>query len=208
MTNLTDEERGDPRATTRKELLDAFKLVDVSNEDVFCDLGCGHGKICVWASKEVKFCFGVEEKTPFFNESKRNVRKSKKTNIKLLKEDYTDAKTLRKLKNCTVFYCTNGETWGFYKRFENLMNKDTWFISLYFPPYPIKVDRHRGWMFAMKTPFKIARNRNEWLRSITKSRSIKSMKIKIRADYKDYKDRIKELDDWIEGFDWIKKKLL
>ena len=162
----------------------------------------------MWASKEVKFCFGIEEKRARFVEAKRNVRKSGRKNIKLLKEDYAELKILRKLKNCSVFYCTNDETWGFYKKLENMMKKGTWLISSYFPPYPIKADLHKDWMYAMKTPFKVARNKKEWLRTITKSGSINSIHRKIRADFKDYKERIRELDESIEGIEWVKKKLL
>jgi len=58
---MIEDWRGNPKATTKKELMKILDLVDASPDDIFCDLGCGHGKLCIWVSKRVRLAIGTED---------------------------------------------------------------------------------------------------------------------------------------------------
>jgi len=200
--------RGDPEVTKKAEFIGILKLVNANSKDIFCDLGCGHGRLCIWASRIVKFSFGVEDRRKRHLVALKNVKKSGRKNVKILREDYTDVKTLSKLKQCNIFYCTNEEGWAFYKKFEETMRRGTYIISPYLPSYPIKPEFHKGWMYVMKTPFTLAKNKKEWINSLSdkKNVSMKDIQRKIYREFSDYKQRLKDLDDNISGTEWLIEK--
>jgi hypothetical protein len=39
--------RGKPNATTYPEALQIFELANLSKKDIFYDVGCGHGWVCI-----------------------------------------------------------------------------------------------------------------------------------------------------------------
>ena len=53
--------RGKSNATSFEDTQIILKLAHATPKDIFCDLGCGNGNVCRWASKKVNFVYGVEE---------------------------------------------------------------------------------------------------------------------------------------------------
>jgi len=53
--------RGNPKITTQKELWRILKLANYNENDIFCDLGCGHGNLLRWSIQRVKNAIGTED---------------------------------------------------------------------------------------------------------------------------------------------------
>ena len=197
---MCEDWRGIPNVTLKKELLKILKLVNASSDDIFCDLGCGYGNLCKWASKKVKFAIGTEDDKKRYCKAIRNVKLSGRKNIKILNENYRHLSTLRKIKHCTIFYCTNDLTLGFYKKFEDNVNNNVYLISPYLPPYPILPEFYTVWFYFMKTPFRFAKNKSEWIRVVDKKGSLSHLKARMRRHFP---EDFLELEESISGLDWI-----
>lgn len=203
---MSENWRGNPEVTKKKELWKILDLVNASPNDVFCDLGCGHGKLCIWASKKVKHAIGTESDRRRYRIAKRKTRENKSKNITILNEDYRYPRTLRKLRNCTILYCTNGEGLGFYKKIEEVVGSGAYFVTYYIPPYPIKPEFHDDWIYVMRTPFKVAKNKEEWVRALGKGKSLTHLKKRISRGFTDYKEKILELKEEVAGLEWVFRK--
>jgi predicted RNA methylase len=55
------DRKGSPTATKYWEAIRVFQLANLQKKDVFCDLGCGYGFVCIWASRRCKLAVGIEE---------------------------------------------------------------------------------------------------------------------------------------------------
>lgn len=203
---MSEDWRGKPNTTKRKELLKILKLVNASANDIFCDLGCGNGNLCKWASKKVKFAIGMEDDKKRYRNALRNIKVSKCKNVKILNENYRDPRVIRKLKDCTIFYCTNDLTLGFYKKLGDAVNHKTYIVSYFLPPYPILPEFHDGWFYFMKTPLRLAKNKSSWIKAVDKMGSSSHLERKIRNDFEDYEDKILELNESISGLGWAAQR--
>ena len=135
-----------------------------------------------------------------------NIKKSRCTNVKILNESYCKLSTLKKLRKGTIFYCTNNESLGFFKKFEKIMPKNVRFVTFYLPPYPIKPKSYDDWYYLMITPFDLAKNKNDWIKSVTKRKSLHGLITEIKQDFHDHKERTLELEEDLIGIDWISNK--
>jgi len=196
--------RGNPGATGYEDLKLILKLSKATSSDIFCDLGCGNGDVCRWTSKNVKSVFGVDDDKNRFLSAKRNIKKFRCDNVKILNEKYGLINTLRKLKSATIFYCTNEESLGFYRKFEKVVNPETRFVTYYLPPYPIKPDSFDDWYYLMTTPFSIAKSKKEWVKTVTHKGSFKGLIREIKRDFEDHEEKILDLDEGFKGVDWIR----
>jgi hypothetical protein len=199
---MSDDLRGDPKATSKKELRRIFRLAKVTKRDVFCDLGCGHGNLCRWAIKKVSSAIGTEDDKQRFKNARSNTKKFE--NVKILNENYRAEKTLRKLRQGTIFYCTNELDLGFYRKFERIMKPETRLVTFYFPPYPVKPNSFDGWYYLAITPFRIAKTKKEWLKSVTKKGTVSSLVRKIKRDFD--QELVFSLEEGFDGIDWIRTK--
>jgi len=183
-------QRGRSNATSFKDTQIILKLAEVNSDDIFCDLGCGNGNVCRWASKKTNFVYGVEEYKKRYHSAIMNIKKFGCTNVKILNESYCKLSTLKKLRKGTIFYCTNNESLGFFKKFEKIMPKNIRFVTVYLPPYPIKPKLYDEWYYLMTTPFDLAKNKDDWIKSVTKKKSLHGLITEIKEFYEDYEERI------------------
>ncbi len=199
-------ERGNSKLTGKNQLYRILDLVKAKSTDIFCDLGCGQGMTCIWASEKLSYSIGIENYKKNYLKAQKNKRKYKRRNVLFIFNDYEKLEAISRLKKCTIFFCTNELDYDFYKRLENFVKpKQVHFVSQYFAPYPI-MSKCRDDVFIMKTPFKIARNEEEWLHyMLGKGKTRKDLYQEIRS-FPDLKNKIKELDDDIDFINWLCKK--
>lgn len=199
---MSDDLRGNPKATSQKDLWRIFRLAKVAKNDIFCDLGCGYGNLCKWSIKKVSSAIGTEDDRQRYKKALQNT--SKLDNVEILNGNYQDTKILVKLEKGTIFYCTNGLSLGFYKKFEKIMKPKTRLVTYYLPPYPVKPTSFDGWYYQMITPFSIAKTKKEWIQSISKKGSFSNLIRKIKRDYDN--EYVRNLEEDIEGIEWLKIK--
>lgn len=192
-------ERGRQQVTYRKDVRKFLNLVKATKKDVFCDLGCGNGKVCVWALEFVGESYGIEDYKKRF---KKALKETKGFNVHIFNEDYRLFTTFKKLQKCTIFYSANENDLDTYEKIEKVCKPKTWFISFLFPPYPIKPVKYDGVFYATRTPFNLAKTKKEWLKSICKNGDLKELKSRYEEERDDWDDMLKDLNCEIEGFDW------
>lgn len=205
---MSENWRGNPKITTKKELWKILKLVNATKNDVFCDLGCGYGNLCRWAIQKVGFSIGTEDHKKRFRKAIKNTRRFE--NIKILNEDYRYEKTLRKLRKCTIFYSTNAESFGFHYKLQKTLRHKAYFVTYTPPPYPIKPEKYDGLYYLVRIPFKLSKSQNEWKRAIAKKGSMNEYKRRFLKefdyDHEEYKERLLMLNEEILGIDWVSKR--
>ena len=200
-------QRGRSNVTNFKDTQIILKLAEVNSNDIFCDLGCGNGNVCRWVSKKVNFVYGVEEYKKRYHSAITNIKKFRTTNVRILNKSYCKLSTLKKLRKGTIFYCTNNESLGFFKKFEKIMPKNVRFVTFYLPPYPIKPKSYDEWYYLMITPFDLAKNKNDWIKSVTTRKSLQGLITEIKEQFPDdYEERILELEEDLTGIEWICNK--
>jgi hypothetical protein len=207
---MSENWRGDPKITKQKELWRFLKLANATKNDVFCDLGCGYGNLCRWAIQKVNSAIGTEDHKKRCRRALHDTRRFK--NITILNEDYRYEKTLRKLRKCTIFYCTNGESLGFYYKLQKTLHHKAYFVTYTPPPYPIKPENYDGLYYLVRIPFELAKSQYEWKNAIAKKGSMNEYKRRFLKDFDDdheeYKERLLMLNEDIIGIDWVKKRKL
>jgi len=182
-----------------------LKLANVTPKDIFCDLGCGNANVCRWASKKVNFVYGVEEYKKRYQTAISNIKKYRCTNVKILNESYCKISTLKKLRKGTIFYCTNDESLGFFKKLETTVKPKSRLVTYYLPPYPIKPDNFDDWFYVMTTPFSIAKSKQDWIKSVTRKGTLNGLIKEIKRDFEDYKEKICDLEESFLTVDLISK---
>lgn len=189
------KEKGRSNATHPKDITRLFNYLNVPNNAVFCDLGCGNGELCIKSVNHVKEAIGFE------CDAKRYLIAKKKSrdydNISIYKENYTHKKAQNKIKKGTIFYSTNELDVEFLKILQRKIGKNKYIIQYYFPPCPIKPQFKVGWYYVIKTPFKFATTKKEWIKSLcgTNVKNYKELRNRIQRYFPDYDRRFRELQD-------------
>lgn len=196
--------RGDPRLTRKSELHEILDSVKANSNDVFCDLGCGEGLLCVWASERVKYAYGIEFHRRNYSKAQKNKHKYNLTNVRFIYKDYDDIEDIPELKKCTIFFCSNGLDYEFYQRLERfLKGKKFFFVSQYFAHYPI-LSKKCGYGFISRAPFKMAKNEKEWIQHMLGKNKTMSDLLKFIKKFPNYKDKKKELQSVLDFINWIR----
>jgi hypothetical protein len=205
---MSENWRGNPKITKQKDLWRILKLANATKNDVFCDLGCGHGNLCRWSIQIVSSAIGIEDHKKRFKIALRNIRKF--GNVKILNEDYRHVKTLRKLRKSTIFYCTNDLSLGFYYKLQKTLRHKAYFVTYTPPLYPIKPEKYDGLYYLVKIPFRLAKSQSEWKKTIAKQGSMNEYKRRFMKefvdDHEEYQERLLVLNEDIIGIDWVRKK--
>ena len=159
-------------------------------------------------SEKVNLAIGSEDHKKRFRKAQKNTRRFE--SIKILNEDYRYEKTLRKLRRGTIFYCTNGESLGFYHKLQKTLKHKAYFVTYTPPPYPIKPVKYDGLYYLTKIPFEFAKSQYEWKNKIAKEGSMDEYKRRFMEefddDHEEYKERLLMLNEEIIGIDWVVKK--
>ena len=157
------ESRGDPKATKPVEVKRILRLAKANRNDVFYDLGCGHGCVCIMASKKVKRVVGIENHTATCQEAVSAVKKAGlQDRVKIRNSDFMTAK----IGDATVLYSTVYEDYKDIYHFEHVLKKGSRFVSAGIPLIGIKPNKRDGTFYLMRAPFKHARSEDDWAQSV------------------------------------------
>ena len=101
---MVENWRGSPKATPKNVLTRLLKLAKASKKDVFCDLGCGYGDLCIHARKFVGKSIGFETKNYRYKTAKSRAEKSSFDKIRIYHKSYENPKSIQILKNCSIIF--------------------------------------------------------------------------------------------------------
>jgi SAM-dependent methyltransferase len=150
-------------ATQPAEVKRILRLAKATKDDIFYDLGCGHGRVCIIASKQVKRAVGIEDHIATYKEAVRAVRKAGlQDKVKIRNSDVSSAK----IGDATMVYTMINESYKDLERFERLLPRGSRFISAYVPLIGVIPDKKDGSFYLMKMPFKHAKDEDDWARSV------------------------------------------
>jgi len=184
------KEKGKSNATRPYEITRLFNFLKIKKNNVFCDLGCGDGALCIKSISRVRKAIGIECDEKRYLTAKNKTEKN--DNIRIYKGIYTHKKSINRIKDATVFYCVNGECVDFLQNLDKSVKKGTLYIQYGLPPCPIMPEFKLGWYYIMKTPFKMANSENEWIRSLKRGNFV-NLKRNVRKRFK--KIGVEELEE-------------
>lgn len=157
------EDRGNPSATRPSEVRRILQLSRATRNDVFYDLGCGHGRVCIIAACKVKKAVGIEDHIATYKRACKQVRKAglqEKVKIR-----NSDAMTAR-IREATIVYSTLSEASNDVEHFERVLKRGCRFISAGVPLIGVKPDRRDGIFYLLRVPFKHATSEDDWARAV------------------------------------------
>lgn len=162
------EDRGSPIATKPSEVKRILRLANATRNDVFYDLGCGHGRVCIIAAEHVKRAVGIEDHVATYKEAKRAVKKAGlDRRVKIRDSDVTTAR----ISDATIVYSTLDENYADIFRFERVLKKGCRFVSASVPLIGIKPEKRDGDFYLMKVPFKHAKDEADWAKAALQSKN-------------------------------------
>ena len=138
-----------------------MRLARASRRDVFFDLGCGKGKLCVVAVREfgVRKAVGIELHRGRAAKAAEYVRElGLSDRIEIWNEDYMESD----VGEATIAYCGHNETEEDVPHFERELGAGSRFVSLFLPfvgVVPTAVDYP---FYLMKLPFRKTRDASRW----------------------------------------------
>jgi len=183
--------KGNPEATTYSEFCKLIQLINPKKEDVFYDLGCGHGNPCKWISKYVKLAIGIEYDISRYRKAVRNTISKKYPNVKIIFGDFTRFP----LNDATIIYSTNLELVDFIRIKDKVKQGTRIVTNGFLPPYPIKF-KGKWPFYICKKPYQKVKNPDEYAQIYfnNKDDSISDMLDYITTkDKKDLKEQISKV---------------
>jgi SAM-dependent methyltransferase len=152
--------RGSPIATSKKDFMHVLRLTKPKSSDVFYDLGCGYGRLCIWIAPRVKLAVGFETHYDRYKRAKLAVERSKLKNVEIRRVDFSRVS----YSKATIIYSMVDTGLPVMARINRLSKSGTKFIQYARPNYPIKGKRLFGNYFMMKTPFERVKDQDEFAR--------------------------------------------
>jgi SAM-dependent methyltransferase len=153
--------RGNPNASDKGEFFRLLKFLRPSKKDVFYDLGCGHGRPCIWIAPKVKLAVGVEDHYQRYLRAKKNAKESKSSKrIKILWKDIENIS----YKEATLLYSVIYVGFGVMEKIQREAKPGTKVVLYGVPPYPLKSRKLFGNYHLFKTPFERVRSDDEFAR--------------------------------------------
>ncbi|MGI0091449.1 MAG: hypothetical protein ACREBS_07050 [Nitrososphaerales archaeon] len=164
--------------------------------DVFYDLGCGYGRVCIWSAHRVKLSVGFENHYDRYRRAKWAVESSGLKNVEIRYANFSHAS----YKNATIVYSMLGLVLYDLARINRQSKNGTILIQYWRPNYPVKARRVSGNYFMMKTPLKRVKDEDEFARMVLgrKKAGIEDLNRKLtREDRISLKREIHESDsEW------------
>jgi hypothetical protein len=151
-----------------------MRLAQASKRDVFFDLGCGMGKLCVIAVKEfgVKKAVGIEMHRGRASKAARFVRDQGLS-------DYMESD----LGEATVLFCGHNETEEDVPHFEDALGNGSRFVSLFLPFVGVVPDAVDYPFYLMKLPFKKTEDGSRWASAVlTKKAEVEELYRELDTD--------------------------
>jgi hypothetical protein len=150
---------------SKRHIRKLLRLAGASKRDVFFDLGCGRGQLCIVAVTEfgVKKAVGIELHRGRAAKAAREVLKlGLSDRIEVWNEDYTESD----LHEATVLYCGHSEEEEDLERYENELGTGSRFVSLFLPfvgVVPSAVDYP---FYVMDVPFRRTGDVTLWISKV------------------------------------------
>ncbi len=141
-----------------------------SRRDVFYDLGCGMGQLCVVAVKEfsVKKSVGIELHRGRASKAAERVRKlGLADRIEIWNEDYMESD----LREATVAYCGHSELEEDLPYLEEQLRKGSRFVSLFLPLVGVVPSAVDYPFYAMDLPFRKTDDVSLWVSKVLSRRA-------------------------------------
>ena len=160
---LVAEWRGKANTTKCYEALQVFDLANLSKGDVFYDLGCGDGWVCIRAARRCKAVKGIEFLGHRVAAAKKNVEKRRLTNVEIIKGDFME----HSIRDATVLYCLIDlklNEFGIWNR--RRKTKTLRIVTLGPPPIPIKPVARKGQFCVTRFPYERAKSRADWYQAV------------------------------------------
>ena len=159
-----------------------MRLAQASKRDVFFDLGCGMGKLCVVAVKEfgVTKAVGIEMHRGRASKAARFVRdQGLSDRIEIWNEDYMESD----LGEATILYCGHNETEEDVPHFEDVLGRGSRFVSLFLPFVGVVPDAVDYPFYVMKLPFKKTDDGSRWASAVlTKKAKVEELYRELDTD--------------------------
>jgi hypothetical protein len=159
-----------------------MRLAQASKRDVFFDLGCGMGKLCVVAVKEfgVRKAVGIEMHRGRASKAARFVRdQGLSDRIEIWNEDYMESD----LGEATILYCGHNETEEDVPHFEDVLGRGSRFVSLFLPFVGVVPDAVDYPFYVMKLPFKKTDDGSRWASAVlTKKAKVEELYRELDTD--------------------------
>src|ERR687897_3141743 len=101
-------DRGPPNLTKPSETRKMLLLANANKNDIFYDLGCGHGGVCIQAASKVKKAVGIEDHYYTYKEAVSQARRSDAPDKIIIRHSNIDTS---RFGNATIVYaCLEEET--------------------------------------------------------------------------------------------------
>jgi len=142
-----------------------LSLARTTRRDVFYDLGCGRGQLCVVAVKEfgVKKAVGIEMHAGRARKAAEYVeRLGLSDRIEIRNEDFMDSD----VHDATVLYCGHYEVEDDVARFERELGAGSRFVTLFLPFVGVVPTDADYPFYLMEVPFTKTRDASLWISKV------------------------------------------
>jgi hypothetical protein len=142
-----------------------MRLARATKQDVFYDLGCGRGQLCVVAVTEfgVKRAVGIELHKGRAEKAADHIeRLGLSDRIEIRNEDFMESD----LHDATIAYCGTYESEEDVSHFENELAPRSRFVTLFLPFVGVVPTAADYPFYLMETPFKKTRDASVWVSSV------------------------------------------
>jgi hypothetical protein len=140
-------------------------LARATKKDVFCDLGCGRGQLCVVAVTEfgVRRAVGIEMHAGRARKAAEYVeRLGLSDRIEIRNEDFMDSD----ISDATVVYCGHYEVEGDVERFEKELGRGSRFVTLFLPFVGVVPTAANYPFYSMELPFRKTKDVSLWISGV------------------------------------------
>jgi predicted RNA methylase len=150
---------------SKRHIRKLLRLAGASRRDIFYDLGCGLGQLCIVAVAEfgVKKAVGIEMHRGRAAKAAEHVQRlGLSDRIEIWNEDYTESD----LHEATILYCGHNEEREDVARLESELSRGSRFVSLFLPfvgVVPSAVDYP---FYVMDLPFKKTVDVSLWISKV------------------------------------------
>lgn len=142
-----------------------LRLANATKNDVFYDLGCGRGQLCVIAVTEfgVKKAVGIEMHAGRAKKAAAYVEKlGLSDRIEIRNEDFMDSD----ISEATVAYCGHYEVEEDVSRFENELRAGSRFVTLFLPFVGVIPTAADYPFYVMQVPFRKTSDPALWISKV------------------------------------------
>jgi len=144
-------------------------LADLSKNDIFYDVGCGDGFVCIQAARRCKCSVGIEDLKIRAKRAARNVSKSGLSNVKIIPKKY---QKVRIRGRNIVLFTVNDLSFEDFEKWNRRSDGRNFRIVTYGPPaVPIKPAAKKGSFFLTKFPYSLAKTDAELCYAVTRKRN-------------------------------------